>query len=61
MQTSTSAFWCLFNVRMISVAASSGVLGGGFASFQASTNFLYLQKNCKITERAHIVQRQISQ
>lgn len=42
MKTSTSAFLWPFKVRITSLAASSGVLGGGFASFQASTNFLNL-------------------
>lgn len=43
MKTSTSAFLWPFKVRITSLAASSGVLGGGLASFHASINFLYLQ------------------
>jgi hypothetical protein len=43
MKTSTSAFLWPFKVKITSLAASSDVLGGGFASFQASINFLYLK------------------
>ena len=43
MKTSTSSFLCPFNIRITSLVASSGVLGGGLASFQPSINFLYLQ------------------
>ena len=45
MMTSTSGFWCLWRVSIISLAASSGVLGGGLASFHACRIFLYLQSS----------------
>jgi hypothetical protein len=45
---------------MISVAASSGVFGGGFASLHASINFLYLHIFSKYRQlRENVVQSSI--
>ena len=58
--TSTSAFWSVFRVSMISLAASSGVTGGGFASLHASSSFLYLHifSKCRLV-REKVVQSTI--